>query len=119
MGKQHNKVEKRRRRQQYLKRKKEAVKAQIALSKKAPKKKAAKPEDSVFERGMEAAMVSITENQYGMPISDLMETVEDEDDSLRLAELLESGLDLAAAGEMADLGGALKTPQRQGSRRQL
>ena len=40
MGKQHNKVEKRRRRANYVKRKKEAVKAKIALSKKSASKKA-------------------------------------------------------------------------------
>ena len=40
MGKQHNKVEKRRRRANYVKRKKDAVKAKIALSKKSASKKA-------------------------------------------------------------------------------
>ena len=39
MGKQHNKVEKRRRRANYLKRKREAVKAKIALGKKSVSKK--------------------------------------------------------------------------------
>lgn len=42
MGKQHNKVEKRVRRKSYLKRKAEAVKAQIALGKKPSSKKVAK-----------------------------------------------------------------------------
>lgn len=42
MGKQHNKVEKRIRRKSYLKRKTEAVKAQIALGKKPSSKRVAK-----------------------------------------------------------------------------
>ena len=42
MGKQHNKEEKRIRRKSYLKRKAEAVKAQIALGKKPSSKKVAK-----------------------------------------------------------------------------
>tara|TARA_R110000850_G_scaffold275678_3_gene415362 strand:+ start:1191 stop:1538 length:348 start_codon:yes stop_codon:yes gene_type:complete len=58
MGKQHNKVEKRKRRSNYLKRKEESLKAELALSKKSGKKKApakAKKADSVEDEVKEAA----------------------------------------------------------------
>ena len=42
MGKQHNKIIKRSRRKEYLKRKKDQVKATIALKKSTPAKKTAK-----------------------------------------------------------------------------
>ena len=53
-------------------------------------------------------MVSIAESNYGVPMSELLETVDNDDDSLRFAELLEPGLDIAAAAEFVDAMGPKK-----------